>query len=66
MKFLRDSTPFTQVLFTLITIILGGIFISLTGFLFCRIFFVSEAGYQTRWIPAFYGLYDYSDRWPCN
>jgi membrane protease YdiL (CAAX protease family) len=39
MKFLRDSTPFTQVLFTLITIILGGIFISLTGFLFCRIFF---------------------------
>jgi len=39
MKFLRDTTPFTQVLFTLITIVLGGIFISLAGFLFCLIFF---------------------------
>jgi len=39
MKFLRDTTPFTQVLFTLITIILGGIVISLVGFLFCMIFF---------------------------
>jgi uncharacterized protein len=39
MRFLRDTTPFTQVLFTLITIVLGGIFISLAGFLFCRIFF---------------------------
>lgn len=39
MKFLRDTTPFTQVLFTLITIVLGGTFISLTGFLVCRIFF---------------------------
>lgn len=39
MKFLRDTTPFTQVLFTLITIVLSGISISLAGFLFCRIFY---------------------------
>jgi membrane protease YdiL (CAAX protease family) len=38
MKFLRDTTPFTQILFTLITIMMGGIFVSLLGFLFCWLF----------------------------
>ncbi|HWS00887.1 MAG TPA: hypothetical protein VN249_09750, partial [Prolixibacteraceae bacterium] len=33
MKFLRDATPFTQVLFTLILILLGGVLVSLLGFL---------------------------------
>ncbi len=33
MKFLRDATPFTQVVFTLILILTGGIFVSLIGFL---------------------------------
>jgi len=33
MKFLRDATPFTQVLFTLIVILMGGVLISLLGFL---------------------------------
>lgn len=37
MKFLRDSTPFTQVLFTLIMILMGGILVSMVGFLVCRI-----------------------------
>jgi hypothetical protein len=37
MKFLRDSTPFTQVLFTLIMILMGGIVVSVVGFLVCRI-----------------------------
>jgi len=37
MKFLRDATPFTQVIFTLITILLGGILVSLLGFLVCRL-----------------------------
>jgi hypothetical protein len=32
-KFLRDATPFTQVLFTLILILLGGVLVSLLGFL---------------------------------
>lgn len=35
MKFLRDATPFTQVLFTLIVILMGGILVSLLGFLVC-------------------------------
>ena len=38
MRFLRDATPFTQLLFTLITILMGGMLLSLAGFLFCRIF----------------------------
>ena len=33
MKFLRDATPFTQIVFTLILILVGGIFVSLIGFL---------------------------------
>jgi len=37
MRFLRDSTPFTQVLFTLIMILMGGILVSMVGFLVCRI-----------------------------
>ncbi len=37
MKFLRDSTPFTQVLFTLIMILMGGILVSMVGFMVCRI-----------------------------
>jgi len=37
MKFLRDSTPFTQVLFTLIMVLMGGILVSIIGFLVCRI-----------------------------
>jgi membrane protease YdiL (CAAX protease family) len=37
MRFLRDSTPFTQVLFTLIIILVGGILVSMVGFLVCRI-----------------------------
>ncbi len=32
MKFLRDATPFTQIIFTLILILVGGIFVSLIGF----------------------------------
>ena len=38
MKFLRDATPFTQLLFSMIVIIMGGIFISFTGFLGCWIY----------------------------
>lgn len=38
MRFLRDATPFTQLLFTLIAILLGGIILSLAGFLGCWIF----------------------------
>ena len=38
MKFLRDATPFTQLLFSMIVILMGGIFISLTGFLGCWIY----------------------------
>ena len=38
MKFLRDATPFTQLLFSMIVIIMGGIFISLIGFLGCWIY----------------------------
>jgi len=38
MKFLRDATPFTQVLFTLITILAGGVFVSILGFLGCWLF----------------------------
>lgn len=38
MKFLRETTPFTQIIFTLITILMGGIVISIVGFLGCRIF----------------------------
>lgn len=37
MKFLRDATPFTQVLFTLIVILVGGVLLSLIGFLGCLI-----------------------------
>ncbi len=37
MKFLREATPFTQVIFTLIVILVGGVLISLLGFLVCRI-----------------------------
>lgn len=37
MKFLRETTPFTQIIFTLITILMGGIIISLLGFLGCRL-----------------------------
>ena len=37
MRFLRDATPFTQVLFTLIMILMGGILVSMVGFLVCRI-----------------------------
>jgi membrane protease YdiL (CAAX protease family) len=33
MKFLRDATPFTQLLFSMIVILMGGIIISLIGFL---------------------------------
>jgi uncharacterized protein len=33
MKFLRDATPFTQIIFTLIMILTGGILVSLIGFL---------------------------------
>lgn len=39
MKFLRDATPFTQLLFSMIVILMGGIFISLIGFLGCWIYF---------------------------
>ena len=35
MKFLRDATPFTQVLFTLILVLTGGILLSVIGFLVC-------------------------------
>ncbi len=38
MKFLRVATPFTQIIFTLILILLGGTFVSLLGFLGCRLF----------------------------
>lgn len=38
MRFLRDATPFTQLLFTLIFILTGGIFVSLLGFLGCWLF----------------------------
>jgi membrane protease YdiL (CAAX protease family) len=38
MKFLRDATPFTQILFTLIMILVGGIFVSLLGFIGCWLF----------------------------
>ncbi len=38
MKFLRDATPFTQILFTMIVILTGGIFVSLIGFLGCVLF----------------------------
>ncbi len=38
MKFLRDATPFTLIFYTLILILLGGAFVSLIGFLGCRIF----------------------------
>ncbi len=32
MKFLRDATPFTQIIFTLIMILTGGVFVSMIGF----------------------------------
>jgi membrane protease YdiL (CAAX protease family) len=35
MKFLRDATPFTQVLFTLILVLTGGILLSAIGFVVC-------------------------------
>jgi membrane protease YdiL (CAAX protease family) len=35
MKFLRETTPFTQIIFTLIIILMGGVTISLIGFLGC-------------------------------
>lgn len=38
MKFLRDATPFTQVLFTMIIILVGGVFVSILGFLGCWLF----------------------------
>ena len=38
MKFLRDATPFTQLLFSMIVILMGGIFISIIGFLGCWIY----------------------------
>jgi membrane protease YdiL (CAAX protease family) len=37
MKFLREATPFTQLIFTLIVILVGGVLISLLGFLGCWI-----------------------------
>jgi len=37
MKFLRETTPFTQIIFTMIIILMGGIIISLLGFLGCWI-----------------------------
>lgn len=38
MKFLRDTTPFTQVVFTMIIILVGGVFVSILGFLGCWLF----------------------------
>ncbi len=38
MKFLRVATPFVQIIYTLILVLLGGTLISLLGFLGCRIF----------------------------
>jgi len=38
MKFLRETTPFTQIIFTMIIILMGGIIISLLGFLGCWLF----------------------------
>ncbi|MCL4482018.1 MAG: CPBP family intramembrane metalloprotease [Bacteroidetes bacterium] len=38
MKFLRDATPITQLLFSLIFILTGGILVSLLGFLGCWLF----------------------------
>ena len=32
MKFLRETTPFTQIIFTLIIILMGGIILSILGF----------------------------------
>ena len=37
MKFLRDATPFTQLLFAMIVILTGGVIISLLGFIGCWI-----------------------------
>ncbi len=37
MKFLRNATPFTQVLFTMILILTGGVLVSLIGFIGCWI-----------------------------
>lgn len=37
MRFLRDATPFTQVLFTMIVLLTGGVFVSILGFLGCWI-----------------------------
>lgn len=38
MKFLRETTPFTQVIFTMIIILMGGVFVSILGFLGCWLF----------------------------
>lgn len=38
MKFLREAPPFTQLLFTLIVILVGGIFVTLLGLLGCLLF----------------------------